>query len=93
MGSEPKPIVSAFNAKEGYGITELAKQFVHYAMTDLPPKIEFSDDELPEDSRHLGAHRIWNRWHRQEWTFLGMKSATGENRRNCGAAAGFRISG
>jgi hypothetical protein len=36
-------------AKE-YELTELGKQFVHYAMTDLPPKIEFSDD-IPVDER------------------------------------------
>jgi hypothetical protein len=43
-GSGPKPMVSAFDDQEGYELTELGKQFVHYAMTDLPPKIEFSDD-------------------------------------------------
>jgi hypothetical protein len=40
-GSAPKPMVSAFDNQEGYELTELGKQFVHYAMTDLPPKIEF----------------------------------------------------
>jgi hypothetical protein len=43
-GSGPKPIVSAFDDNEGYELTELGKQFVHYAMTELPPKIEFSDE-------------------------------------------------
>ena len=43
-GSGPKPIVSAFDDNEGYDLTELGKQFVHYAMTELPPKIEFSDE-------------------------------------------------
>jgi hypothetical protein len=43
-GSGPKPIVSAFDGKEGYDLTELGKQFVHYAMTELPPKIEFSEE-------------------------------------------------
>jgi hypothetical protein len=42
-GSGPKPMVSAFDQNEGYELTELGRQFVHYAMTDLPPKIEFSD--------------------------------------------------
>jgi hypothetical protein len=36
------PTVSAFDEKEGYELTELGKQFVHYAMSDLPLKIEFS---------------------------------------------------
>jgi hypothetical protein len=44
-GSGPKPIVSAFDNDEGYELTELGKQFVHYAMTDLPPKIEFSESD------------------------------------------------
>jgi hypothetical protein len=43
-GSGPKPPVSAFDEEEGYDLTELGKQFVHYAMSDLPLKIEFSDE-------------------------------------------------
>lgn len=43
-GSGPKPPVSAFDEEEGYELTELGKQFVHYAMSDLPLKIEFRDD-------------------------------------------------
>jgi hypothetical protein len=43
-GSEPKPPVSAFDDEEGYELTELGKQFVHYAMSDLPLKIEFKDE-------------------------------------------------
>lgn len=31
---------SAFDEDEPYGLTQLGQQFVHYAMTDLPPKIE-----------------------------------------------------
>ena len=42
-------MVSAFDEKEGYELTELGKQFVHYAMTDLPPKIEFSQDVETEE--------------------------------------------
>jgi hypothetical protein len=38
--SGPRPIVSAFDDNEPYELTELGKQFVHYAMTDLPLKIE-----------------------------------------------------
>ena len=42
-GSGPKPPVSAFDEEEGYELTELGKQFVHYAMSELPLRIEFSD--------------------------------------------------
>ena len=44
-GSGPKPIVSAFDDDEGYELTELGQQFVHYAMTDIPPKIEFKHED------------------------------------------------
>ena len=40
-GSGPKPPVSVFDQEEGYELTELGGQFVHYAMSDLPLKIEF----------------------------------------------------
>lgn len=43
-GSGPKPLVSAFDNSEGYELTELGKQFVHYAMSDLPLRIEFTVD-------------------------------------------------
>ena len=43
-GTGPKPAVSAFDEEEGYELTELGKQFVHYAMSDLPLKIEFKTD-------------------------------------------------
>lgn len=43
-GSGPKPPVSAFDEDERYELTELGKQFVHYAMSDIPPKIEFRSD-------------------------------------------------
>lgn len=46
--SGPKPLVSAFDNEEGYELTALGQQFVHYAMTDLPLKIEFATD--PEES-------------------------------------------
>lgn len=41
-GSGPKPVTSAFDNEELYELTELGKQFVHYAMTDLPIKIEYN---------------------------------------------------
>src|ERR1035441_5989273 len=40
-GSGPKPITSAFDDDDLYELTEIGKQFVHYAMTDLPLKIEY----------------------------------------------------
>lgn len=43
-GSGPKPPVSAFDNIEGYELTELGKQFVHYAMSDLPLRIDFTVD-------------------------------------------------
>jgi hypothetical protein len=48
-GAGPKPMKSAFDEEEQYELTELGKQFVHYAMTDLPVRISydptFSDEE------------------------------------------------
>jgi len=40
-GSGPRPVTSAFDDEASYELTELGKQFVHYAMTDLPLKIEY----------------------------------------------------
>jgi hypothetical protein len=39
-----KTMKSAFDEEEQYELTALGEQFVHYAMTNLPPKIEFSMD-------------------------------------------------
>ncbi|MEF1175093.1 hypothetical protein [Vibrio sinaloensis] len=44
-GSGPKPPVSAFDDVEGYELTALGQQFIHYAMTDLPLRIEFNSTE------------------------------------------------
>ena len=43
--SGPKPPVSAFDENEGYELTELGKQFIHYAMTDLPMRIEYKPEK------------------------------------------------
>lgn len=43
-GSGPKSLVSAFDNQEGYELTALGQQFVHYAMTDLPLRIEFKKE-------------------------------------------------
>ena len=51
-GTGPKPMKSAFDEEEQYELTELGQQFVHYAMTDLPVRIEY-DPEF-QDSDHSG---------------------------------------
>ncbi|AXK82246.1 hypothetical protein DW352_17990 [Pseudolabrys taiwanensis] len=38
---ETKAMKSAFDEEEQYELTALGDQFVHYAITDLPPKLEF----------------------------------------------------
>ena len=42
-GSGPRPVTSAFDDDDLYELTEIGKQFVHYAMTDLPLKIEYTE--------------------------------------------------
>lgn len=39
----PRMMKSAFDDDERYELTALGQQFVHYAMTDIPPKIEFKE--------------------------------------------------
>jgi hypothetical protein len=41
-GSGPAPMKSAFDDEEAYELTSLGQQFVHYAMTELPPKLTFT---------------------------------------------------
>jgi len=41
--SPPKPLVSPFDEEEQYELTELGQQFIHYAMTDLPIRIEYTN--------------------------------------------------
>jgi hypothetical protein len=36
-----RPIKSAFDDDEKYELTALGDQFIHYAMTDLPLKLEY----------------------------------------------------
>ena len=48
-------VESAFEDTKGYELTELGQQFVHYAMTDLPIRIEFAHDteatgQTPKDA-------------------------------------------
>ncbi len=42
-GSGSKPMKSAFDENELYELTELGQQFVHYAMSDLPLRIEYKN--------------------------------------------------
>jgi hypothetical protein len=37
-----KVMKSAFDEEEQYELTAIGEQFVHYAMTDVPPKLEFT---------------------------------------------------
>jgi len=39
--SGPKQLESAFDEEDQYELSELGQQFVHYAMTDLPLKIDY----------------------------------------------------
>lgn len=41
-GGAQKTLTSAFDDEDQYVLTELGQQFVHYAMTDLPPRIEYA---------------------------------------------------
>jgi len=41
-----KKLKSAFDDVEPYELTELGKQFVHYAMTDLPIKLQFDESSV-----------------------------------------------
>ena len=43
-GGAGSKTVSAFDDVEGYELTALGQQFVHYAMTEITPKIEFTSD-------------------------------------------------
>jgi hypothetical protein len=37
----PRAVKSAFDDEDGYELTQLGQQFVHYAMTDLPLKLNY----------------------------------------------------
>ncbi|MDD2542037.1 MAG: hypothetical protein PHH28_13465 [Desulfuromonadaceae bacterium] len=45
-GSSTDKLKSAFDNEELYVLTQLGQQFVHYAMTELPPKITY---KVPEE--------------------------------------------
>ena len=48
QSSGPKKMESAFDEVDRYELSELGQQFVHYAMTDLPLKIEYKPEESKE---------------------------------------------
>lgn len=48
-GQGSRTMESAFDDDKGYGLTDLGKQFVHYAMTEITPRISFSESELNTD--------------------------------------------
>lgn len=50
-GTGSSTMVSAFDDNEQYVLTELGKQFVHYAMTDLPLKIQYQPQ--PSDDKEM----------------------------------------
>ena len=51
-------MVSAFDDGEGYELTALGDQFVHYAMTDLPVKLSYdSDSAQPGEESETGSSR------------------------------------
>ncbi len=49
--SGPKPMESAFDEEDQYELSELGQQFVHYAMTDLPLKIEYKPHDEADTSQ------------------------------------------
>jgi hypothetical protein len=49
-GSGPQPYTSAFDDEKQYELTNLGQQFVHYAMTDLPLKIEFDPGTMDDEA-------------------------------------------
>jgi hypothetical protein len=51
----PKTLKSAFDDSESYELTKLGDQFVHYAMTDLPVKIEFQGDQAGDKEKTEGG--------------------------------------
>lgn len=49
----PKTMKSAFDDDEQYELTKLGQDFVHYVMTDLPPKLNFKMDGDEVDIRKV----------------------------------------
>ena len=53
----PATMESAFEDTKGYELTELGQQFVHYAMTDLPPRIEFRHSPEAEETPNVTVNQ------------------------------------
>jgi hypothetical protein len=49
-GQGSKTMVSAFDTSEGYELTELGKQFVHYAMQELSLKLAYHPEDEPQEN-------------------------------------------
>ncbi|MCE8006837.1 hypothetical protein [Aestuariivita sp.] len=49
-GPASQTLKSAFDDEKGYELTSLGRQFVHYAMTEVPPKLEYHTDDYERDS-------------------------------------------
>jgi hypothetical protein len=47
-GSAPRTMESAFESSKPYVLTELGKQFVHYTMSEIVPRL--GEEEVPETS-------------------------------------------
>jgi hypothetical protein len=54
-GSGQRTMVSAFDNSERYELTELGKQFVHYAMTEIVAKISFDVGAAKNDNTDEAA--------------------------------------
>jgi hypothetical protein len=50
-------VESAFEDTKGYELTELGHQFVHYAMTNLPPRIEFKHNNKAAEKESMKQDR------------------------------------
>lgn len=55
-GQGTKTMVSAFDRVERYELTELGKQFVHYAMNELAPRLSFDPAPVAEPSGETSDH-------------------------------------
>lgn len=49
-GSGSRTMKSAFDREEQYELTELGRQFVHYAMNELAPRIAFEEAETADNN-------------------------------------------
>jgi len=49
---------SAFDRNERYELTELGRQFVHYAMNELAPRLTFDEGDEPSKKGATEAHNV-----------------------------------